>query len=93
MKNMAIMVYEEDTSIRFTEKDWLEQNNIHAVGLNPTIQTWMMFDNVEGFCIPKTLLINYLVKKDLIPASDGDVIEYQEAMRLVIDHQTETIHS
>lgn len=92
VKNMAVLDFNIDTSPQFTERDWLEKNNIWSFSLNPVIQTNMLYENSSGFCIPKTVLINFLVKKDLIPSSDGEVIEYEEAFSLTVDHFNQVVH-
>lgn len=89
--NMALLNFQTDMSPQFTERDWLEKNNIWSFSLNPIIQTNMFISNDSGFCIPKTVLINFLVKKDLIPASDGEIIEYEEAFRMTVDHFNEIV--
>jgi hypothetical protein len=84
VNNIAVIDFDLDTSIKFTEQDWLNQNNIKCVGINPTIQTYLTRDSNSGFCIPKKILMNFLVKKDII--NQGEVIEYEQAMEFLIDH-------
>jgi hypothetical protein len=87
--NIAILDFEFDTSPKFTETDWLEKNNIHCLGMNIKAQTFLPLDTAEGFCIPKTLLMDFLVKKDII--NQGEVVEYDEALEFTIDHFNQTI--
>ncbi len=89
VKNIAIVEFNLDTSPRYTEQDWLEKNEISTFSLNPTIQTFLPLDTAEGFCIPKTLLMDFLVKKDII--NQGEVVEYDEALEFTIDHFNQTI--
>ncbi len=89
VKNIAIVEFNLDTSPRYTEQDWLEKNEISTFSLNPTIQTFLPLDTAEGFCIPKTLLMDFLVKKDII--NQGEVVEYDEALKFTIDHFNQTI--
>lgn len=91
VKNIGILDFNLSTAIQFTENDWLEKNQIWSFSINPSVQTFLPVSNRSGFCIPKRILIDFAVKKDLIPASDGDVIEYQEAFDLVVDHINKTI--
>lgn len=86
LSNVGIVSFDLDASPRFSEQDWLEKNNIHALGLNPSIQTFLPVENNKGFCIPKRVLIDFILKKDLIPASDGEVITYEDALELTVDH-------
>jgi len=87
--NIAIIDFNFDTSPKFIESDWLEKNNIHSFGINPTVQTWLPIDNVNGFCIPKKILIDFCVKKDII--NEGEVVEYDELIEATIDHFNKTI--
>jgi len=87
--NIAIVDFQIDASPKFTESDWLEKNNILSMGMNMSIQTFIPIDNVEGFCIPKKILMDFLVKKDVL--GKDDVIEYEEAMEFVIDHFNQKI--
>ena len=87
--NIAIIDFELDTSIKFTEQDWLEKNNINCLGLNPAIQTFLPLDTVEGFCIPKKVLIDFCVKKSL--ANNVESLEGEQLFELVIDHFNKTI--
>lgn len=89
VSNIAIVEFNLDTSPRYTEQDWLEKNEISTFSLNPTIQTFLPLDTAEGFCIPKTLLMDFLVKKDII--NQGEVVEYDEALEFTIDHFNQTI--
>lgn len=91
IENIAIVNFNFDASPKFTELDWLEKNNIHTLSLNTSIQTFIPVDNTAGFCIPKKVLIDFLISKDLIPASDGEIIEYDEAFQMTIDHYNETV--
>lgn len=87
--NIAIVDFNFDTSPQFTEEDWLTQNKIMSFSINPSIQTFLPLTNVEGYCIPKTVLLDFLVKKDII--NQGEVIEYDQAMQFTIDHFNQTI--
>jgi len=55
------------------------------------MQTFLLLDNRTGFCIPKKVLIDFAVKKDLIPLSDGEVIEYTEVYEMVVDHLNQNV--
>jgi len=87
--NIAILDFELDTSPKFTETDWLEKNNIHCLGMNIKAQTFLPLDNAEGFCIPKKVLIDFCIKKEII--NEGDVVEYEELLEATIDHFNQTI--
>jgi len=92
VSNVAIVNFEIDANPRFSEQDWLERNNIHSLSINPSIQTFLLNDTSKNFCIPKKVLIDFLVKKDLIPSSDGDIIEYEHAFELTVDHFNQTVN-
>lgn len=87
--NIAIMDFNFDTSPKFTETDWLEKNNIHSFGINPTIQTWLPIDNAQGFCIPKKILMDFCIKKDIY--GEGEIVEYEELLTATIDHFNKSI--
>lgn len=89
VSNIAIVNLELDASIKFTEQDWLERNNINCLGLNPTIQTFLPLDTVDGFCIPKKVLIDFCVKKEL--TNNVEAIEEEELFELVVNHFNQTI--
>lgn len=85
IKNIAVINFSLDTSVKFTEKDWLEQNKIKAIGLNPTIQTWVPVTSTDGFCIPKSVLINFTSKKNF----DVNLDNYDEMLTATVDHFNE----
>lgn len=85
VKNIGIITFELDTSQKFTESDWLERNDIRSLGINPKVQTFLPISTTEGFCIPKKVLIDFCVKKELFSDSvDGKSEE--ELLEATIDH-------
>jgi len=90
VKDIAIINFNFDTSMRFTESNWLEQNNIHTFGINPTVQTFLFQANDKGFCIPKTVLIDFLTKKKIISTNE-EIISYDSLLKLTIDHLNKTV--
>lgn len=92
VKNIAILNFNFDTSPQFSERDWLEKNNIWSFSINPSVQTFMPVDNVTGFCIPKKILFDFCVKKDLIIDGQAiEAIEQETLMEFVVDHINQTI--
>jgi len=92
VKDIAIVEFNFDTSPKFTETDWLTQNEIMAFSLNPKIQTWLTLDTAEGFCIPKTVLLNYCVKHDLVVGNTTiESIEYEQLLTFTVDHINQKI--
>lgn len=89
ISNIAILDFNFDTSPQYTEEDWLINNQIMSFTINPTVQTFMPISNIEGYCIPKTVLLDFLVKKDII--NEGEVIEYDQAFQFTVDHINQTI--
>lgn len=89
IKNIAIITFDSDASPQYTEQDWLEKNKIESFVLNPKIQTWLPVGNTSGFCIPKTILMDFAVKKGLLDGTE--VMEQDELLEFVIDHDNETI--
>ena len=63
--------------------------NAASLDLNSTIQTFVPLDTADGFCIPKTVLIDFCVKKEL--ANNVEVLEKQELFELVVNHFNKTI--
>lgn len=82
VENIALIDFELDTSQKFLEMDWLEKNDVRSIGINPKIQTFLPIENSEGFCIPKKVLIDFCVKKEI-----GDETNtHKELLETTIDH-------
>jgi len=90
VNNIGIINFNLDTSIQFKEDDWLKQNSIYSFGLNPSIQTYIFKATDKGFCIPKEVLINFLIKKNIISTGE-EATTYSEAISLLIDHDSKII--
>lgn len=87
VENIAVVNFDFDTSPRFSDEEWLTQNTVWAISLNPTIQTWLPIGNIEGYCIPKTLLFDFAVKHDYVENSiTVENIEYEDLYQFTIDH-------
>ena len=89
VNNIAIVNFDLDSSPRFQEKEWLEQNHIQSFSLDFNIQTWLPIDTADGFCIPKTLLMDFATKRELIDGTEE--VEYDTLLQFTIDHYNQVI--
>lgn len=74
---LGIISFAVDTSPQFEEKDWLEKNNIHAITINPTIQTFLPITRTSSFGIPKTVIHEFYSNKATLLETDTlEIDEY-----------------
>lgn len=74
-----------DTGYRsqYNESDWLEKNKVRTIGMNFSVDTFLLQTTTDGFWIPKKVLATFASTHDL---SIHDWEDYDELYQGVIDH-------
>lgn len=75
-----------DYNPTYNEDDWLQQNKIRTIGLNFSLDTYLIKTDDEKFWIPKTILASFAMSKDL-EIHDWD--DYDILLSGVINHVSE----
>lgn len=85
----ALVDYSPSFEPEYDEQSWLEQNNIHTISMDFTIDTFGLKTN-SNISIPQSVLFNFIVENDLDKSLNSD--DYDEMYELVVDHLTETVY-
>jgi hypothetical protein len=84
VENIGLLGYNLSFQNQYTETDFLEQNKLHAVTFDFTIDTFNVLDNTSGFAIPNSVLLGFSNKHGLDLPPD-------ELYTGVIDHIEEEV--
>lgn len=82
--NMGLFVgFETGYRSQYNESDWLEKNKVRTIGMNFSVDTFLLQTTTDGFWIPKKVLATFASTHDL---SIHDWEDYDELYQGVIDH-------
>lgn len=85
-KNIGVLSMSLNFESEYNENDWLKENKIRVIEINPSFQTFFIKENFSRFCVPKEFILDFADRKGDIDDEDRS---YDEIYKAVIDQVSE----
>lgn len=80
----AVLGYNLQYEPQFSRSDWLEQNKIHSIQINPSLETFIMKESYDAW-VPEEVVFNFARSVGEDPQT------YDEAYTFLVDHMNERV--